>query len=433
MPSRIMSRPDSPLVTSSTPTTRHEVRGALVSDSVHLFTNERRTLRICHFGKYYPPAAGGMESHVQTLARAQAELGAEVQVVCVNHRDAGGRDVTWQPFRSTPTVRERDGKVAVTRVGRWASLARMDLCPELPWILRALQRTGMDVFHLHTPNPTMLAVMAVGGRTPLVITHHSDVIRQTLLRFVQRPLEWWVYRRAAGLFTDSPTYMDGSALLRSYSAKVQVLPLGIDLDPYVAPAIGAQEAAARWRRRFGTPLWLCVGRLVYYKGLQHAIAALAQTPGKLLIIGTGPLRSALEALAEKEAVADRVFWQPYATNDELIGAYHAATALWFPSNERSEGFGLVQVEAMASGCPVLNTAIPGSGVAWVSPHEETGLTVPMNDAAALAAAARRLQEEPGLRDRLAEGGRARAQREFGCREMATRSLEIYRQVLMGAR
>lgn len=425
MPSRIMSRPDSPLVTSSPPTTRHEARGALASNGVHLSTNERRPLRICHFGKYYPPAAGGMESHVQTLARAQAELGAEVQVVCVNHRDAAGRDVTWQPFRSTPTVRERDGKVAVTRVGRWAALARMDLCPELPWILRALQRTGVDVFHLHTPNPTMLGVMAVGGRTPLVITHHSDVIRQTLLRFAQRPLEWWVYRRAARILATSTAYMAGSAFLQRCPGKTQPLPLGIAIEPYLTPSPLALEHAARWRSELGAPLWLAVGRLVYYKGLPTAIEALAQAPGKLLLVGTGPLESDLRALAARHGVSDRIIWRSYLDADELTGAYHAATALWLPSNERSEGFGLVQVEALASGCPVINTAIPGSGVAWVSRHEETGLTVPVNDAAALAAAARRLLEEPTLRERLGEGGRRRAQEEFGDRRMAERSLDCY--------
>ena len=77
----------------------------------------------------------------------------------------------------------------------------------------------------------------------------------------------------------------------------------------------------------------------------------------------------------------------------------------------------MQVEAMASGCPVINTAIPHSGVPWVSRHEETGLTVPVDDPVAFAAAARRLLEEPGLRDRLAAGARARAISEFQCDAM----------------
>src|SRR5262249_37788257 len=111
--------------------------------------------------------------------------------------------------------------------------------------------------------------------------------------------------------------------------------------------------------------------------------------------------------------------------------YLAAEAFWFPSNARSEAFGLVQVEAMACGCPVINTALRGSGVPWVSRDEETGLTVPVNDPGAFAAAALRLLRGPGLRARLAAAGRARARREFDHRVMAERSLSLYRGVLEG--
>ena len=113
---------------------------------------------------------------------------------------------------------------------------------------------------------------------------------------------------------------------------------------------------------------------------------------------------------------------------DLVAAYHAATALWFPSNVRSEAFGLVQVEAMASGCPAINCDIPGSGVPWVCRHELEGLTVPRNDPQAFAAAARRLLAEDGLRERLAQGAKQRAE-EFSDTIMAKRSLEIYQQNL----
>ena len=100
-------------------------------------------------------------------------------------------------------------------------------------------------------------------------------------------------------------------------------------------------------------------------------------------------------------------------DEDLIAHHLAADAFGCPSNARSgRRSALVQVEAMASGCPVINTAIPHSGVPWVSRHEESGLTVPVDDPAAFAAAARRLLEEPGLRDRLAAGARARAIAEF---------------------
>jgi rhamnosyl/mannosyltransferase len=118
---------------------------------------------------------------------------------------------------------------------------------------------------------------------------------------------------------------------------------------------------------------------------------------------------------------------------EIIPYYLAADAFWFPSVAKSEAFGLVQVEAMACGTPVINAAIPHSGVPWVrvSRHGETGLTVPVDDPSALAAAARRLMDEPGLRDRLGAAARARAAREFDHRVMARRSLALYEAVLEG--
>jgi rhamnosyl/mannosyltransferase len=271
----------------------------------------------------------------------------------------------------------------------------------------------------------LLGLAAVRPRVPLVITHHSDVVRQKALGRLLRPFEHLVFRRAARILCSSPTYPAGSDLLRHYAPKVAVLPFGLDLDPYLRPAPAAREHARRLRAEHGEPLWLAVGRLVYYKGLHNALLALARAPGKLVVIGDGPLKAELTQLAAATGVAGRVVWKNWVSSEELIGAYHAAAALWFPSNERSEAFGLVQVEALASGCPVLNADIPASGVPWVSRHEESGLTVPVNDPAALADAAARLVREPGLRERLAAGARARARHEFDHRVMARRSLELY--------
>jgi rhamnosyl/mannosyltransferase len=387
-----------------------------------------RRLRVCHLGKYYPPSAGGMETHVRTLARAQAALGADVRVVCVN--DAPRRGLAARLVRRTPTVEEWDGPVRLTRVGRWASLARMDLCPGLVGVLRGLRREAPDVLHLHTPNPTMLlGLVALWPGAPLVVTHHSDVIKQRMLRYAVGPFERLVYGRAGRLLATSAAYVGGSAVLRRYPDKVQDLPLGLELAPYLEPSAAARQHAAKLRAKYTGPLWLAVGRLVYYKGLHVALEALPRVPGTLVVIGTGPLADALRRQAEQLGVAGRVVWQGHATDEEVAGAYHAATALWLPSCARSEGFGLVQVEAMASGCPVLNTALPHSGVAWVSRDGESGLTVPVADPEALAAAARRLLAEPGLRERLAAGGRQRARAEFGHEVMARRSLEVYREVL----
>jgi glycosyltransferase involved in cell wall biosynthesis len=391
------------------------------------------TLRICHLGKFYPPAPGGIEVHVQTLARAQVRLGADVRVICVNHRNARSADVTWQGLGSTPTIEEADHGVRVTRLGRRASLSKLDVCPSLPGALWKLREEGVDIVHVHTPNPTMLLTLAaMPAFATLLITHHSDVIAQRVLGRAFAPIERLVHDRAAMVLSDSEAYIGGSKVLKRLGSKVRALPLGLALAPFLDPSAKVQTWEGRWRAELGAPLWLAVGRLVYYKGLATAVDALASVPGRLLVVGAGPLERELRARAVERGVADRIRWIGYAEPDALVGAYRAATALWFPSNARSEGYGLVQVEAMASGCPVINTAIPHSGVSWVSRHDETGVTIPVGDSGALAAASRRLFEETGFRDRLAASAVERTKREFDDVVMAERSLALYASVLGGA-
>ena len=98
-------------------------------------------MRVCHLGKYYPPAPGGIETHVQTLARAQHAMGLDVNVLCMHHErlDSSG---------------EIDGGVKVQRFKKTASLLEMHYCAEL---IKAIRSANADIVHLHVPNPVMLA------------------------------------------------------------------------------------------------------------------------------------------------------------------------------------------------------------------------------------------------------------------------------------
>jgi glycosyltransferase involved in cell wall biosynthesis len=387
-------------------------------------SNSLENRHIYHLAKYYPPVPGGIETHVQTLARAQAALGAKVHVICIN-----GTTKAIHGIQATETTEEMDGEVRVTRMGRAVTLARFDLCPQLPQFLAKTVRGDGAIVHLHTPNPSML--MAMQGwrpQAPLVITHHSDIIKQRVLKYALRPFEHQVYSQASKILTTNAQYIQGSKFLRLYGDKVDFLPLGLDTHPYAYPSPAACDFANQLRQQYGdAPIWLAVGRLVYYKALDIAIKALPHVPGTLHIIGVGPLKQELVETARELGVEQRVIWHGQATADELAGAYHAATALWFPSNARSEGFGLVQVEAMASGCPVINAAIPCSGVTWVSRNELEGITIPLNDPIALAEASKRLITEEGLRERLATQSKLRGLY-FDHMAMAKRSMEVYRQI-----
>ncbi len=107
--------------------------------------------------------------------------------------------------------------------------------------------------------------------------------------------------------------------------KIRVVPIGVDLGAFLEPSREALDHAAALRRGHGSPLWLCVARLVYYKGLRNAIDALALVPGRLLIAGSGPIEGELRERARRGGVADRVVWLGAPSDAEIVGAYHAAT------------------------------------------------------------------------------------------------------------
>ncbi len=372
-------------------------------------------MRVCHLGKYYPPAPGGIETHLQTLARAQSALGLDVDVICLNHE-------------RTPTTLEQDGSVRMRRFNGTASMLGLRYSRKL---IAAICATKADIFHVQVPNPVMLLHAYFAGiKAPLIVTYHSDNVRQRARAVLFRPFERLFYKKVVKILATSHEYADGSPFLRPYRDRVEVFPLGLDLSPYLHPSAEHARFAEELKSRYKQPIWLCCGRLVYYKGLMNAIRALESVPGTLILVGSGPELDALRAEANALKLGSRVVFIGYLPSYlDIVPYYLAATALWFPSNARSEAFGLVQVEAMASGCPVINTAIPDSGVAWVSPHEKTGLTIPMNDPAALAAAALRLLNEPGLRERFSAAGKVRAQEEFDHVVMARRSIEIYKKFL----
>ena len=405
------------IIESGRPLSENSLRVALSPRQEHSAKGRAASaLRIVHLGKFFHPAHGGIERAVRSLAHAQAELGCQVQVICMDHE------------RSRTTRFDRDGPIEIIRLRRSLSFGKIDFCPDLG---RAIRDSGADLIHLHTPNPSMIfGLMCSGDRTPLAVSHHSDIVKQKLRRIAFGLMERACYDRAALVLAMSPTYVDGSAPLQRCREKVGVLPIGLNLDPILNPSRDVLARSVALKQTVAGPIWFSCGRLVYYKGLETALRALQSVPGTLLIAGAGPHRRRLERTVIRLKLDRRVrFLGRIDSDEELIAHYLAADAFWFPSNARSEAFGLVQVEAMAAACPVINAAIPGSGVPWVSRHEESGLTVPINDSAAFAAAAMRLLDEPGLRARLAAGAQNRAVAEFGQMEMGRRSLVFYQDSL----
>lgn len=367
-------------------------------------------IRVLQVYKDYYPVLGGIENHVKLLADRLSEIpDVEVRVLVT--------------ALGTRTQRLTIDGVPVVKAGRLATVASTPLSVAL---FAEMGRIEADVAHLHFPYPIgEMAHLLRGRGRRLVITYHSDVVRQRGLLRLYEPLLWRVLKRADRIIATSPHYIRSSRFLRPLAQKCVVIPSCVDLERFAAVD---EEQVAAIRGRHGTPLLLFVGRFRYYKGLRYLIEAMGEVPATLLLAGTGPLEAELRQQVEQQGLGGKVFFLGEVPDAELPALYHAADLFILPAVERSEAFGLTQVEAMACGTPCICTEV-GTGTSWVNLDGETGLVVPPRDPAALAGAINLLLGDDVLRRAMAERSLARARQEFGVASMVERIVALYRELV----
>ncbi len=372
-------------------------------------------MRVLHIYKDYAPVVGGIENHIRLLAEAQHAAGVQTAVLVTN---------------TTPrTEHTVINGVPVTKAGRLLNISSAPVSLAFYPLLYRLEQ-GIDIAHAHLPYPPgELGHLLLGHSRRLVLTYHSDIVRQRVLGALYTPFLWALLRRASLIAVASPAYARSSRFLAAYPEKCRIIPFGVNLDDFAAtPAV--RQAAADLRQRFAPdrPLLLFVGKLRHYKGLDVLIAALPQTDAHLLVIGSGPLEAAWRQQAADLDVADRVtFWGERPDADKFA-ALHAADLFVLPSTNRAEAFGIVLIEALAAGLPLISTEL-STGTSFVNQHEVTGLVTPPNDPAALAAAVNRITRDPDLRGRMAAAALARARAEFDQSLMVARVQALYDEAL----
>jgi len=366
-------------------------------------------LRVLHVGKYYPPYRGGMESHLEGLSYELNRV-VDLEVIVANTRRR--------------TTKETIDGVKVTRVGKLFDLQSAPICPAL---VRQLRDAKADIIHIHWPNPSaVLAYLASGHRGRLVLTYHSDVVRQRILAAAFTPILRAVLKRAAAIIVSSPNYIDGSYVLPEFRARCRVIPFGVSGDFFTQ---FDPKDVKRIREDYGPRIVLGVGRMVYYKGFEHLVRAMAHVDAHLLLIGKGPLREYLDQLALELGVSERITFLSEVA--DIRPYYQAADVFALSSVMRSEAFGIVQLEAMACGKPVINTQL-NSGVTFVSPHGVSGLTVPPADSVALGEGISQLLNQPEWRAELGDRARQRVTGDFTVERMVQSTLELYQEVMSEA-
>lgn len=363
--------------------------------------------------KFYPPVRGGIETIAFELASGLIERGHSVDVLCSNNK-----------LCTVQEMGERGENV--TRTGALVKILSTSISPRM--VLELLRRRSRyEIIHVQFPDPmAVLALLIARPRSKLIIHWQSDIVNQRKTLKLFSPFQQLILRRANAIICTSKAYAAASKWLSPFANKVRVIPLGIR-EPEAPSASILEKIKDRYA---GRKIVFSLGRMTEYKGFNVLINAAASLPDDVIILvgGGGSLLKQYRQDVVGLSLQNRVDFLGELTSDEAAALLHACDVFCLPSINKAEAFGVVLLEAMAAGKPIVTTNIPGSGVPWVNRHMVSGINVPPGDAKALALAIMKLFSDQKLYDLLAAGGRARYLKTFTASKMVERVERLYDEV-----
>lgn len=387
---------------------------AQTSRSVQMI-NPIRRLRVLHLGRFYHEgASAGIERHVSTLLSGLAEYIDVDNLVAAD----GLRGNALQ----------LDDGYRVFRAPTGGTLFGVSLAPAmLLWARRLNRERHYDIIHLHFPDPlSHLIALTLGSSARIVVTWHSDIVRQKAILPLYRPILNRFLGNVNAVIVAAAANLNTSRQLDAVSPERKyVIPFGLDYTRFDKPELLQQAYAQRSRLAGHAPIILAVGRHVYYKGFEVLIRAMALIPdARLVLVGEGPLTGKFQNHARRLGVDNRITFTGWVEDNELASWYHACDVFCLPSTEISEAFGLVQLEAMACGKPVVCCRL-GTGVDEVNVNGETGFVVEPRNEEQLAQALNQLLNNASLRQSMGQAARHRARNIYSFPAMVDATLALY--------
>lgn len=324
--------------------------------------------------------------------------------------------------RGMKSTIDNDGDRTVYSLGTLGKLRSAPiLCPSK--VLYEILRRKYDIIHMHHPNPGMqLLYEVLRRRNPharRVLSWHSDISRQRILKKLYEPFQNRMINTADRIIVASSNYRDSSTDLKGVHHKCTVLPYGFS-RAVERPTLGEGKKI------------LAVGRLVYYKGFEYLVRAMADASMaecRLTIIGEGPERNKLQQLIQTHHLSNRVAIIDHVSDDELAEYYKACDVFVLPSVDRAEAFGLVMLEVMAYGKPVVTTRL-GTATDFIVKDGVNGRVVKPRSPECLRSAIREIVENKEKIKQMGEASLERLDSLFNVDKHFDKLHEVYESVLV---
>lgn len=308
--------------------------------------------KVLMVNKMYSPDIGGVETIVKQYAEFLRDS-FDVTVLTISGK------------KCYQTKIEQIENVKVIRCSSFGTYFSMPISFSFFFKLLIL-KNKFDIIHFHEPFPLASLLGILRKNTKYVITWHSDIIKQKYLKRIVELFQRKLCSKADVILVTSPNLVAFSDVLSDFKGKIKILPLSVNLTEY-------DESSMRFDEDFA----LYIGRLSYYKGISFLLEAYekSNTDLPLYIVGDGDpaIKSEINEFI-KNSAKKIVFVNRFVTEREKRDYLQNCKYLLFPSIYPSEAFGIIQLEAMVYGKPVINTTLP-TGVPWVSLNKITGVSV----------------------------------------------------------
>jgi glycosyltransferase involved in cell wall biosynthesis len=366
-------------------------------------------LRVMQTPARFYPFYGGVEKYVLELSKKLVLLGNEVTVACADEPHAESEDVQG---------------IKVIRLPYVAKVANTNITPRL---FRILIRENFDVVHTHIPTPWSADVSALASmlkRKPLCVTYHNDltgkgIINSIVAHLYNSTLLHLVLWRAKTIVVTQPKYTEYSSHLKLHKGKIVIIPPGVTEPIHSCVS----------ERKVDCIFFMSVlDKHHDYKGLDVLLQAMTKvrikrSSAKLLIGGGGESISKYKLLAERLGIIDSVEFLGVLSDQELADTYRASSLFVLPSLNKLEGFGIVALEALSFGTPVITTHVAGSSD-FIS-RNRAGLIVPPADIDALSNAILTLLEDHCEARLMGERGAVAVSQEYSWSSIARQIIEAY--------
>lgn len=362
---------------------------------------------------YYPPVKGGIEKHINLLANGLKQHGVDVEILVSNV--------------SRKLEIEYNNNIRIIKAPQLGRIASAPINLTFPRLLRKAAEKA-DLLHFHLPNPTAVVAYFLSGiQKPLVVTYHSDIVRQKILKKFYTPFSKYFLSETNAIIATSSSYAHTSEELFHYRHKCHIIPLSIQpagKNHNNAPAISCEDI----RKRFGSQLILFVGRFRYYKGINFLVKAMKGVDAKLLLIGSGPLEKRLKGYVASLELQEKIVFLGEVSDKDISSYFKACDVVVLPSIYKSEAFGMVLLEAMSYGKAVVSTEL-GTGTSFVNINDKTGLVVPPCNVKALSTAINQILDDRDLRREYGEAGKKRVKQYFDLQNMVDQVMSVYSATL----